>query len=60
MYTFSFEILDILNRQSTEIQVEMNLAWQQSRMLEFCVEKRIHVCAWSPLGANGALWGSMQ
>ncbi|PIN18758.1 Aldo/keto reductase family protein [Handroanthus impetiginosus] len=39
-------------------QVEMNVAWQQQKMLEFCREKGIHVSAWSPLGANGAYWGS--
>ncbi|KAL7098291.1 hypothetical protein ACP275_09G007500 [Erythranthe tilingii] len=40
-------------------QVEMNVAWQQEKMLEFCKEKKIHVCGWSPLGANGALWGTL-
>lgn len=40
-------------------QVEMNAAWQQKKLLEFCKEKGIHVSAWSPLGANGACWGSL-
>ncbi|KAF9671239.1 hypothetical protein SADUNF_Sadunf12G0026700 [Salix dunnii] len=40
-------------------QVEMNVAWQQKKLLEFCKEKGIHVSAWSPLGANGASWGSL-
>ncbi|KAL2243863.1 methylecgonone reductase-like [Sesamum indicum] len=40
-------------------QVEMNVGWQQQKMLEYCKEKRIHVCAWSPLAANGAIWGSL-
>ncbi|PIN27043.1 Aldo/keto reductase family protein [Handroanthus impetiginosus] len=40
-------------------QVEMNVSWQQQKMVEFCKEKGIHVCAWSPLGANGAIWGSL-
>ncbi|KAK6123615.1 hypothetical protein DH2020_042647 [Rehmannia glutinosa] len=40
-------------------QVEMNVAWQQHKMVQFCKEKNIHVCAWSPLGANGAIWGSL-
>ncbi|KAK9277910.1 hypothetical protein L1049_027467 [Liquidambar formosana] len=40
-------------------QVEMNPAWQQGKLREFCKEKGIHVCAWSPLGANGAFWGSL-
>ena len=37
----------------------MNAAWQQKKLLEFCKEKGIHVSAWSPLGANGASWGSL-
>ncbi|KAJ9699617.1 hypothetical protein PVL29_005471 [Vitis rotundifolia] len=40
-------------------QVEMNAAWQQVKLREFCREKGIHVGAWSPLGANGAFWGSL-
>ncbi|XP_058078327.1 non-functional NADPH-dependent codeinone reductase 2-like [Magnolia sinica] len=40
-------------------QVEMNPAWQQSKLREFCNEHGIHVSAWSPLGANGAYWGSL-
>lgn len=30
----------------------MNVAWQQQK-------KKIHVSAYSPLGANGAFWGSL-
>ncbi|KAL2478868.1 NAD(P)-linked oxidoreductase superfamily protein [Forsythia ovata] len=41
-------------------QVEMNVAWQQQKLRQFCKEKNIHVCSWSPLGANGAAWGSHQ
>ncbi|KAL5995478.1 Non-functional NADPH-dependent codeinone reductase 2 [Asimina triloba] len=40
-------------------QVEMNPAWQQRRLREFCNEHGIHVSAWSPLGANGDSWGSL-
>ncbi|XP_058078329.1 non-functional NADPH-dependent codeinone reductase 2-like [Magnolia sinica] len=40
-------------------QVEMNAAWQQRKLREFCNEHGIHVSAWSPLGANGAYWGSL-
>ncbi|KAL5995472.1 Non-functional NADPH-dependent codeinone reductase 2-like [Asimina triloba] len=40
-------------------QVEMNPAWQQKRLREFCKEHGIHVMAWSPLGSNGAFWGSL-
>lgn len=37
----------------------MNVAWQQQKMVQFCKEKKIHVSAYSPLGANGAFWGSL-
>ncbi|KAF8389654.1 hypothetical protein HHK36_024173 [Tetracentron sinense] len=40
-------------------QVEMTPAWQQKKMREFCKENGIHMSAWSPLGANGAVWGSL-
>ncbi|CAK7324848.1 unnamed protein product [Dovyalis caffra] len=40
-------------------QVEMNAAWQQKKLLQFCKDKGIHVSAWSPLAANGAAWGSL-
>ncbi|XP_059647621.1 methylecgonone reductase-like [Cornus florida] len=40
-------------------QVEMNVAWQQQKLREFCRSRGIHVSAWSPLGANGAIWGSL-
>lgn len=40
-------------------QIEMNVAWQQRNLRKFCQEKGIHVSAWSPLGANGASWGSL-
>ncbi|XP_022639536.1 methylecgonone reductase-like [Vigna radiata var. radiata] len=41
------------------VQVEMNAAWQQENLRKFCKERGIHVSAWSPLGANGAVWGSL-
>jgi diketogulonate reductase-like aldo/keto reductase len=37
----------------------MNAAWHQENLKKFCKDKGIHVSAWSPLGANGALWGSL-
>ncbi|XP_010271101.1 PREDICTED: methylecgonone reductase-like [Nelumbo nucifera] len=40
-------------------QVEMNPAWQQKELREFCKENGIHVCAWSPLAKNGAPGGSL-
>ncbi|KAK1309063.1 hypothetical protein QJS10_CPA09g00296 [Acorus calamus] len=39
-------------------QVELNIGWQQKKLTDFCKEKGIIVCAWSPLGAYGAGWGS--
>ncbi|MCD7457557.1 hypothetical protein HAX54_035415 [Datura stramonium] len=39
-------------------QVEMNVAWQQQKLLKFCKEKGVHVSAYSPLGAKGASWNS--
>ncbi|XP_014509329.1 methylecgonone reductase-like [Vigna radiata var. radiata] len=40
-------------------QVEMNAAWKQENVRKFCNERGIHVGAWSPLAANGAVWGSL-
>ncbi|KAL3512470.1 hypothetical protein ACH5RR_025187 [Cinchona calisaya] len=39
-------------------QVEMNVGWQQRKLVPFCKEKGIRVCAWSPLGAYGNSWGT--
>ncbi|CAI9113273.1 OLC1v1013846C1 [Oldenlandia corymbosa var. corymbosa] len=39
-------------------QVEMNVNWQQRKLLPFCKERGIHVCGWSPLGGYGTFWGS--
>uniref|UniRef100_A0A2N9EVG9 NADP-dependent oxidoreductase domain-containing protein n=1 Tax=Fagus sylvatica TaxID=28930 RepID=A0A2N9EVG9_FAGSY len=41
-------------------QVEMNVSWQQEKLRHFCREKGIQVSAWSPLGANGASWGTLD
>lgn len=40
------------------LQVEMNPAWQQRRLMDFCREKGIYVTAYTPLGANGMPWGT--
>lgn len=37
-------------------QVEMNVAWQQKNLREYCKEKGIIVTAYSPLGAKGSIW----
>lgn len=39
-------------------KVEVNPLWQQKRLREFCTEKGIQICAYSPLGARGTLWGT--
>ncbi|OMO72592.1 Aldo/keto reductase [Corchorus olitorius] len=41
-------------------QVEMNPMWQQKKLREFCQEKGIIITVYSPLGANGTVWGSDQ
>ncbi|KAL0342280.1 UNVERIFIED_CONTAM: Methylecgonone reductase [Sesamum calycinum] len=38
-------------------QVELNVSWQQQKLMEFCKDKGIHVCAFSPLGAYGSYSG---
>ena len=35
----------------------MNPLWQQKKLREFCKAKDIHITAFSPLGANGTMWG---
>lgn len=40
-------------------QVELHPLWQQRKLREFCKEKGIHVSAYSPLGGNGVLWGTL-
>jgi diketogulonate reductase-like aldo/keto reductase len=40
------------------MQVEINPVWQQRKLREFCREKGIQLCAYSPLGAKGTHWGS--
>ncbi|CAN1334030.1 Probable NAD(P)H-dependent oxidoreductase 1 [Linum perenne] len=42
------------------IGVEMNVGWQQKELVELCKQKGVQVCAWSPLSANGAYWGSFS
>ncbi|XP_042011706.1 methylecgonone reductase-like [Salvia splendens] len=51
-------LLQIATIQPAVNQVEMNVGWQQQKMLEYCNEKGIHVSAYSPLGARGSSWGS--
>ncbi|KAB2624105.1 non-functional NADPH-dependent codeinone reductase 2-like [Pyrus ussuriensis x Pyrus communis] len=41
-------------------QVEMNPVWQQKKLRQFCEKKDIVIAAYSPLGANGAFWGTKR
>ncbi|KAG1358791.1 Deoxymugineic acid synthase 1 [Cocos nucifera] len=41
-------------------QVEMHPVWQQKKLMDFCKDKGIQVCAYSPLGANGTPWGTKK
>ncbi|EHA8591731.1 putative D-galacturonate reductase [Cocos nucifera] len=36
----------------------MHPLWQQKKLREFCVQKGIHISAYSPLGALGVFWGT--
>ncbi|KAK4428156.1 protein REDOX 2 [Sesamum alatum] len=53
------KLSNLLDFASIPPAVEMNVGWQQEKLLEYCKKKRIHICAWSPLAANGAIWGSL-
>lgn len=39
-------------------KVEMHPLWQQNKLREFCMEKGIHVSAYSPLGGRNTPWGT--
>ncbi|KAJ8537090.1 hypothetical protein K7X08_035491 [Anisodus acutangulus] len=52
------QLLEIATIPPAVDQVELNVAWQQKKLLEYCKEKGVHVSAYSPLGANGAPWGT--
>ncbi|KAK7345061.1 hypothetical protein VNO77_15450 [Canavalia gladiata] len=41
-------------------QVEMNPAWHQKQLREYCEAKGIIITAFSPLGAKGASWGTNE
>ncbi|CAL9208728.1 deoxymugineic acid synthase 1-like [Musa acuminata AAA Group] len=50
-------LLSIANIPPAVNQVEVNPLWQQQKLRELCVAKGIQVCAYSPLGAKGTMWG---
>ncbi|XP_044494731.1 non-functional NADPH-dependent codeinone reductase 2-like [Mangifera indica] len=52
------ELLAIAKIPPAVNQVELNPVWQQKKLRKFCEEKGIHITAYSPLGAKGALWGT--
>uniref|UniRef100_A0A2N9EHQ5 NADP-dependent oxidoreductase domain-containing protein n=1 Tax=Fagus sylvatica TaxID=28930 RepID=A0A2N9EHQ5_FAGSY len=51
------ELLSCAKIPPADNQVEMNPLWQQKKLREFCKAKDIHITAFSPLGANGTMWG---
>ncbi|KAL3512468.1 hypothetical protein ACH5RR_025185 [Cinchona calisaya] len=52
------KLLEIATIPPAVNQVEMNVGWQQRKLVPFCKEKGIRMCAWSPLGAYGTSWGT--
>ncbi|KAL3834194.1 hypothetical protein ACJIZ3_008930 [Penstemon smallii] len=52
------KILDQATIPPTVNQVELNISWQQEKLLEFCRANGVHISAWSPLGSHGSYWGS--
>ncbi|KAG9457650.1 hypothetical protein H6P81_002158 [Aristolochia fimbriata] len=54
------DLLTIANIPPAVNQVEMNVGWQQKKLMEFCKQKGIHVTAWAPLSCIGARQGSVN
>ncbi|KAK4488989.1 hypothetical protein RD792_004785 [Penstemon davidsonii] len=54
------KILDQATIPPAVNQVEMNVAWQQEKLVEFCRANGVRLSAWSPLGSNGSCWGSQK
>nr|XP_010932505.1 non-functional NADPH-dependent codeinone reductase 2 [Elaeis guineensis] len=54
------DVLSVATIPPAVNQVEMHPVWQQKKLMDFCKDKGIQVCAYSPLGANGARWGTKK
>ncbi|KAI3994934.1 hypothetical protein MKX01_029365 [Papaver californicum] len=52
------ELMSTANISPAVNQVEMNPAWQQKNLRDYCEANNILVTAYSPLGAKGTGWGS--
>ncbi|KAI3860915.1 hypothetical protein MKW92_030260 [Papaver armeniacum] len=52
------ELMAVANIPPAVNQVEMNPAFQQKNLIEYCKANNIFVIAFSVLGSNGTSWGS--
>ncbi|KAL8106152.1 non-functional NADPH-dependent codeinone reductase 2-like [Apium graveolens] len=52
------DILDFAKIPPAVNQVEMNPAWQQGQLREFCEANGIMIAAFSPIGGPNAFWGT--
>ncbi|XP_027125634.2 protein REDOX 2 [Coffea arabica] len=52
------KLLEIATIPPAVNQVEMNVGWQQRKLVPFAKERGIRICAWSPLASYGGLWGN--
>ncbi|KAL0304973.1 UNVERIFIED_CONTAM: Deoxymugineic acid synthase 1, partial [Sesamum calycinum] len=52
------QILATAKIQPAVNQVEVNVCWQQKKLIEFCKEKGIVVVAYSSLGSVGTFYGT--
>ncbi|OAY48135.1 NADPH-dependent aldo-keto reductase, chloroplastic [Manihot esculenta] len=51
-------LLDFASVPPAVNQVEMHPMWRQAKLRGVCADYKIHVSAYSPLGAPGNLWGT--